>query len=157
MEIVDLIVGRLHETIRNGEIGLDYTFDCNREKNKSFDREYNLSISKKEEILLKLEREHYVKSEESMNKEHINDTVHIFKINEKLMPRYDELADYRLVCIYIKVTWPEGKDRCSLYHFMKMKKYRNDDNFKYKINNKIYDNSRKLHISIEIVIKQFQY
>ena len=128
MEIVDLIVGRLHETIRNGEIGLDYTFDCNREKNKSFDREYNLSISKKEEILLKLEREHYVKSEESMNKEHINDTVHIFKINEKLMPRYDELADYR-----------------------------NDDNFKYKINNKIYDNSRKLHISIEIVIKQFQY
>jgi len=43
MEIVDLIVGRLHETIRNGEIGLDYTFDCNREKNKSFDREYNLS------------------------------------------------------------------------------------------------------------------
>ena len=34
---------------------------------------------------------------------------------------------------------------------------RNDDNFKYKINNKIYDNSRKLHISIEIVIKQFQY
>ena len=110
MEIVDLIVGRLHETIRNGEIGLDYTFDCNREKNKSFDREYNLSISKKEEILLKLEREHYVKSEESMNKEHINDTVHIFKINEKLMPRYDELADYRLVCIYIKVTWPEGKE-----------------------------------------------
>ena len=71
MEIVDLIVGRLHETIRNGEIGLDYTFDCNREKNKSFDREYNLSISKKEEILLKLEREHYVKSEESMNKAEI--------------------------------------------------------------------------------------
>lgn len=81
----------------------------NREKNKSFDREYNLSISKKEEILLKLEREHYVKSEESMNKEHINDTVHIFKINEKLMPRYDELADYRLVCIYIKVTWARRK------------------------------------------------
>ena len=47
MEIVDLIVGRLHETIRNGEIGLDYTFDCNREKNKSFDREYNLSNTKK--------------------------------------------------------------------------------------------------------------
>lgn len=157
MEIVDLIVGRLHETIRNGEIGLDYTFDCNREKNKSFDREYNLSISKKEEILLKLEREHYVKSEESMNKEHINDTVHIFKINEKLMPRYDELADYRLVCIYIKVTWPEGKEPMFIISFMKMKKYRNDDNFKYKINNKIYDNSRKLHISIEIVIKQFQY
>ena len=152
MEIVDLIVGRLHETIRNGEIGLDYTFDCNREKNKSFDREYNLSISKKEEILLKLEREHYVKSEESMNKEHINDTVHIFKINEKLMPRYDELADYRLVCIYIKVTWPEGKEPMFIISF-----HRNDDNFKYKINNKIYDNSRKLHISIEIVIKQFQY
>ena len=102
MEIVDLIVGRLHETIRNGEIGLDYTFDCNREKNKSFDREYNLSISKKEE---------------SMNKEHINDTVHIFKINEKLMPRYDELADYRLVCIYIKVTWPEGKEPMFIISF----------------------------------------
>ena len=100
-----------------GEIGLDYTFDCNREKNKSFDREYNLSISKKEEILLKLEREHYVKSEESMNKEHINDTVHIFKINEKLMPRYDELADYRLVCIYIKVTWPEGKEPMFIISF----------------------------------------
>ena len=92
-----------------------------------------------------------------MNKEHINDTVHIFKINEKLMPRYDELADYRLVCIYIKVTWPEGKEPMFIISFMKMKKYRNDDNFKYKINNKIYDNSRKLHISIEIVIKQFQY
>ena len=92
-----------------------------------------------------------------MNKEHINDTVHIFKINEKLMPRYDELADYRLVCIYIKVHGQKEKSRCSLYHFMKMKKYRNDDNFKYKINNKIYDNSRKLHISIEIVIKSIQY
>ena len=76
-----------------------------------------LSISKKEEILLKLEREHYVKSEESMNKEHINDTVHIFKINEKLMPRYDELADYRLVCIYIKVTWPEGKEPMFIISF----------------------------------------
>ena len=52
MEIVDLIVGRLHETIRNGEIGLDYTFDCNREKNKSFDREYNLSISKNIEMMI---------------------------------------------------------------------------------------------------------
>ena len=47
MEIVDLIVGRLHETIRNGEIGLEYTIDSNREKNKTFDREYNISISKK--------------------------------------------------------------------------------------------------------------
>ena len=47
MEIVDLIVGRLHETIRNGEIGLDYTFDCNREKNKSFDREYNFKYFQK--------------------------------------------------------------------------------------------------------------
>ena len=119
MEIVDLIVGRLHETIRNGEIGLDYYWDDvpSDKQNKSFDREYNLSISKKEEILLKLEREHYVKSEESMNKEHINDTVHIFKINEKLMPRYDELADYRLVCIYIKVTWPEGKEPMFIISF----------------------------------------
>ena len=41
MEIVDLIVGRLHETIRNGEIGLDYTFDCNREKNKYFQKRRN--------------------------------------------------------------------------------------------------------------------
>ena len=51
MEIVDLIVGRLHETIRNGEIGLDYTFDCNREKNKSFDREYNLVDCKRNDYM----------------------------------------------------------------------------------------------------------
>lgn len=117
MEIVDLIVKRLHETIENGKLGLDYTFDCGRKKNKSFDREYNVQISQKVKILLKLKREHYVKSEESKNEEHVNDTVHIFKIKEKLMPRYDELADYRLVCIYIKVTWPEGKEPMFIISF----------------------------------------
>jgi hypothetical protein len=117
MEIVDLIVKRLHETIENGKLGLDYTFDCDREKNESFERAYNLGTPKKTEILLKLEREHYVKSEESKNEEHVNDTVHIFKIKERLMPKYDELADYKLVCIYIKVTWPEGKEPMFIMSF----------------------------------------
>ena len=32
--------------------------------------------------------------------------VHIFKISEKLMPKFDEMAEYTDVMIYIKVTWP---------------------------------------------------
>ena len=44
MEIVDLIVGRLHETIRNGEIGLDYHWNDNREQQiAAFERQMDIA------------------------------------------------------------------------------------------------------------------
>ena len=59
----------------------------------------------------------YIKSEESTNEEHYGDTVHVFKIDEELMPRYDEEADYVKVCIYVKITWPDGQEPMFIISF----------------------------------------
>lgn len=71
------------------------------------------------EILLKIDASHYVKSEQSTNADYSDDTVHIFKINEDLMPRFNEESDYVNICIYIKVTWPDGADPMFIISFHK--------------------------------------
>ena len=60
------------------------------------------------EILLEITEAHYSKSELSTNKDHPNDVVHVFKIQEDLMPRFVENSSYENVCIYVKITWPDG-------------------------------------------------
>ena len=52
--------------------------------------------------------QNYSKSELSTNKDHPNDVVHVFKIQEDLMPRFVENSSYENVCIYVKITWPDG-------------------------------------------------
>lgn len=66
---------------------------------------------------------HYSKSELSTNKDHPNDVVHVFKIQEDLMPRFVENSSYENVCIYVKITWPDGMKPMFIisFHFMKMK------------------------------------
>lgn len=36
------------------------------------------------------------------------DYVLTFKIQEGLMPRFVENSSYENVCIYVKITWPDG-------------------------------------------------
>lgn len=104
-----VIAQRLHEVVENGNLGYEYTFDSNRDKNKKLRRDYFVNEAKMKEILLELNETHYQESRPGTNEEHISDTVHIFKINKELMPRYKEEADYVTVSIYIKVTWPDGE------------------------------------------------
>lgn len=113
----NIIAQRLHEVVLEGELGFNYTFAKERDKNKELRRKYNVSDAKMREILLKLNNSHFIKSEPSTNEKHPDDMVHIFKINEKLMPRFDEKADYVCVCIYIKVTWPDGEEPMFIISF----------------------------------------
>ncbi len=64
-----------------------------------------------------LTESHYIKSELSDNEEYMGDTVHVFKIMVALMPRYVEKATCKEVCIYIKVTWPDGKEPMFIISF----------------------------------------
>ena len=113
----DIIAQRLHEVVSEGELGCDYTFAVERDKNKALRRNYKIKDAKMKEILLELNGSHYVKSEKSTNEEHPNDTVHVFKIVEKLMPKFDESANYVSICIYIKVTWPDGEEPMYIISF----------------------------------------
>lgn len=110
MQMSNIIAQRLHEIVQTGTLGLDYTFDVEREKNKALRRNYVVNDALVKDILLRLTDSHYIKSEQSNNSEHPEDTVHIFKIIVALMPRYEEEATYKDVCIYIKVTWPDGEE-----------------------------------------------
>ena len=89
-----IIAQRLHEVVLDGELGFDYTFDQDRDKNRLLRTRYVVNDSKMKAILLEINESHYVKSEKSTNEEHYGDTVHVFKINEELMPRYDEEGVY---------------------------------------------------------------
>lgn len=113
----NIIAQRLHEIVREGELGLDYTFDVDRDKNKALRRKYCVDDDKMRQILLKIKGTHYIKSEPSTNEEHPGDTVHVFKIMEQLMPRFEEEAVCEQVCIYIKITWPEGKEPMFIISF----------------------------------------
>lgn len=113
----NIIAQRLHEVVLEGELGFDYTFDKERDKNKELRRKYNVNDAKMREILLKLNDSHFIKSEPSTNEKHPDDMVHVFKISENLMPRFDEKADYVCVCIYIKVTWPDGEEPMFIISF----------------------------------------
>ena len=112
-----LIAERIHHTVSTGTLGNEFTFAHERDKNMSLRRRYRVNDQKMIEILLELKSEHYIKSENSDNKKHPNDVVHVFKILKDLLPRYDENADYVQVCIYIKVTWPDGNDPMFIISF----------------------------------------
>ena len=113
----NIIAQRLHETVANGELGIDYTFDGERDKNIALRRRYVLNDAKIKEILLEITVSHYIKSEPSTNKEHFGDTVHIFKIQKDLMPKFEECAGYVNVCIYVKITWPGSKEPMFIISF----------------------------------------
>lgn len=113
----DIIAQKLHEVVLTGTFGLDYTFAGDREKNKALRRKYVVDDAKVRDILLLLTGSHYIKSELSDNEEYLGDTVHVFKIIVALMPRYDGDADYKDVCIYIKVTWPDGENPMFIISF----------------------------------------
>lgn len=112
-----IIAQRLHDVVLDGELGLDYTFDKEQDKNQILRTKYVVTDAMMRIILLKIDESHYIKSEKSTNEEHYGDTVHVFKINEELMPRYDEEADYVKVCIYVKITWPDGKEPMFIISF----------------------------------------
>ena len=113
----NIIAQRLHDVVQEGELGYDYTFDRKRDKNQLLRRKYGINDNKMKEILLKITGSHYVKSESSINEIHHGDMVHIFKISEKLMPKFDEMAEYTDVMIYIKVTWPAGEEPMFIISF----------------------------------------
>ena len=113
----NIIAQRLHEVVLDGELGFDYTFDRERDKNRALRRKYNVNDAKMKEILLEINGSHYVKSEQSTNEEHPDDTVYVFKIDKDLIPRFDEKIDYVSVCIYIKITWPDGEEPMFIISF----------------------------------------
>ena len=113
----NIIAQRLHEVVLDGELGIDYTFAGDREKNIALRRTYRVSDAKMKEILLEISGTHYIKSEPSTNEEHPDDVVHVFKIQEDLMPRFEEASSYVNVCIYVKVTWPEGEEPMFIISF----------------------------------------
>jgi hypothetical protein len=106
----DVIAQKLHDVVLNGRYGFDYTFDRKREKNLAFREKYCIDDKKIISILLRLTGAHYIKSESSYNEKHKDDVVHIFMIDEKLIPKYEEDADPVSVSIYIKVTWPKSDE-----------------------------------------------
>lgn len=113
----NIIAQRLHEVVLEGEFGFDYTFDAERDKNKALRRKYCVNDSKMKEILLELNETHYIKSETSTNENHFNDVIHVFKIQEDLIPKFEETSDYVNVCIYIKVAWPDGEEPMFIISF----------------------------------------
>lgn len=113
----NIIAQRLHEVVVEGNLGIDYTFAGDRDKNIVFRRKYIVNDDKMKDILLKITEKHYRKSELSTNEEYPNDVVHVFKIQEDLMPRFEENCSYESVCIYIKVTWPDGESPMFIISF----------------------------------------
>lgn len=109
MELGAYFAHLLHETVKNGELGVDYTFDLYRDKNQNLRRKYCITDEKMREILLQLDKSNYIESRPSNNPTFPNDIVHIFMIVVDLMPRYIVNAEYEKVSLYIKVVWPDGE------------------------------------------------
>lgn len=113
----NIIAQRLHEVIREGELGIDYTFARDRDKNTALRRKYNVDDAKMKEILLEISETHYIKSEPSTNANYPDDVVHVFKIQRDLMPKFEEVASYVNACIYVKITWPDGEEPMFIISF----------------------------------------
>lgn len=113
----NIIAQRLHEVVLEGELGIDYTFDGDRDKNIALRRTYKVNDAKMKEILLDITGAHYIKSESSTNEDHPDDVIHVFKIQEDLMPRFEEDFCYVNVCIYVKITWPDGEEPMFIISF----------------------------------------
>lgn len=113
----NIIAQRFHEVVLDGELGIDYTFAGNRDKNIALRRNYRVNDAKMKEILLEITGSHYIKSEQSTNKEHPDEVVHVFKIQKDLMPRFDEASSYVNICIYVKITWPRDEEPMFIISF----------------------------------------
>ena len=113
----NIIAQRLHEVVLEGELGIDYTFAGDRDKNIALRRKYKVNDAKMKEILLEITEKHYCKSESSTNEEHPEDVVHVFKIQEDLIPRFEETYSYVNVCIYVKITWPDSEEPMFIISF----------------------------------------
>ena len=74
-----IIVQRLHEIVTNGELGYDYTLDLRRDKNRRFRMQYCINDAMMKDILMELTEQHYVKSEQSANPEHLDDIIHVLR------------------------------------------------------------------------------
>lgn len=46
VQMGNFIAQRIHEVVLNGELGFDYSFDRNRDKNIQFKRKYNIDDDK---------------------------------------------------------------------------------------------------------------
>lgn len=66
---------------------------------------------------MEISETHYIKSEPSTNVNHPDDVVHVFKIQKELMPKFEESSSYVNVCIYVKITWPDGKEPMFIISF----------------------------------------
>ena len=62
-----IIAQRLHDVVLDGELGLDYTFDKERDKNQILRTKYVVTDAMMRIILLKIDESHYIKSEKSTN------------------------------------------------------------------------------------------
>lgn len=63
IEMGNIIAQRLHDIVKNGTLGIDYTLAGLREKNLKLRRDYFLDDSKMIAILLELNESHFVRSE----------------------------------------------------------------------------------------------
>lgn len=110
------VIKRIKRTIQNGRFGTDYTI-AKRDKNENLKQDYNLNDKKIIQILMDLEPENFIKTEKSNNSRHPDDIIFVFKKKVLLMPRWIENAEYCHVIIYIKITWPKGKDSMFIISF----------------------------------------
>ena len=120
----NIIAQRLHEVVLEGKLGIDYTFAGDRDKNIALRRKYKVNDAKMKEILLEISGTHYIKSEPSTNEDHPDDVIYVFKIQKDLMPRFEEDSIYVNVCIYVKITWPDGEEPMFIISFHEDEEYR---------------------------------
>ena len=98
------IVEKLRQTINKGRYGRDYTI-VPRDKNNKLREEYIIDDYKIKSILLSLNVDDYIKTEDSNNVDFPDDIVHIFKKDVSLIKRYSEKIEPQIVGLYIKFTW----------------------------------------------------
>ena len=97
------------KVVSNGRLGTEYSIKAS-EKNNDFFNTYNVNEKTIKEIVGSLTMNDYVKTEKSRNEAHKNDVLYFFNKKVKLSYFYD-IIDKVIVNLYIKFTWPDGKDR----------------------------------------------
>ena len=99
------LIERIQDTVRTGILGEDYTI-IPRDKNRWLRRDYNITDLRIRQILLDLQMEDFVKAAKSDQPKFAQDIIYVFKKDVSLLPRWQEEADYIVVRLYIKITWP---------------------------------------------------
>lgn len=102
------LIDKLHELVRDGTLGLDYTIS-DRDKNRTLRNNYVVTDATIKKILLSLCIDDFVKFETSNNPKFSDEIVYIFKKYYLLMPRWEENSDYKNVRLYIKIVWPDDE------------------------------------------------